>query len=482
MTRKRLFGLSLLMLALLPFLMQCGQKSAAKKMTAPDLISSLKEGKPAYSKAEIQAYIDELTPVVEKATGRKLIIVPQCKLVDRKELVSVLKEELIPQLKQLMPQATKTEIEYQAETTAEIYSMVMIGKYGFKTHTLYMLPGNMEPLMNLAKVDKKLRMPVLKLMVAHEMVHCLQDQEVGLDTFIQNSKTEDEAMAKNAAMEGHATFVMEEVAHELKLTDAAKEFERLNSPGLLKDIDPATELGFNIEASRLSQIYMTGRDFMAWHAKQGGTDKLWQIMNNPPTSTSMIIHPETYSVDAAVKTDYESALNGCDKLFGIKNSDVKNTSIGEIALRSVYYNMEPKTRDEILSDLEHVQAYVATNGNSVANVSLYIMKNTSTSPRFISALEDMARLNIKKLQKSTVVKIDEFIIADFKEVKAKAASKVSFIQKSDGSVYNYSIIRIARGRIMMEICTINLIITDKKAAIIAESIFNKLPAAITSEL
>lgn len=77
---------------------------------------------------------------------------------------------------------------------AELYAEQIVGYYDPDSTTLYVIEG----------VPRDALRPVL----AHELVHALQDQHIALDSLISLERGNDRQMAAQAAIEGHATLVM----------------------------------------------------------------------------------------------------------------------------------------------------------------------------------------------------------------------------------------------------------------------------------
>src|SRR4029453_8963832 len=96
----------------------------------------------------------------------------------------------------------------------------LLGKYGFVDGTVYLLAGNVRPLFKLCDTDEKQLPAIVKLVVAHELTHALQDQELDLKTTLAAIKNVDASLAISAAIEGQAVFVQDSVGQALEL-DAA---------------------------------------------------------------------------------------------------------------------------------------------------------------------------------------------------------------------------------------------------------------------
>src|SRR5207253_8954415 len=75
-----------------------------------------------------------------------------------------------------------------------LYTEQVAGYYDPETKTFYVVQGT----------SRETLRPVL----AHELVHALQDQHVNLDSLISNNRDNDRQSAAQAAIEGQATVVM----------------------------------------------------------------------------------------------------------------------------------------------------------------------------------------------------------------------------------------------------------------------------------
>ncbi len=100
----------------------------------------------------------------------------------------------------------------------DVYTEQVVGFYEPRTKTLYVVagatPGDFRPV------------------VAHELVHALQDQYVDLDSLVSPSRGNDRQLAAQAALEGHATLVM----FLLTLEDAGRPADPASLPDLAAEI------------------------------------------------------------------------------------------------------------------------------------------------------------------------------------------------------------------------------------------------------
>jgi uncharacterized iron-regulated protein len=139
------------------------------------------------------------------------------------------------------------------------------GYYSIKDKTLYLyddLAGNYE-----------------RGVLVHEMVHALQDQHFGLAKLHEANFDDDAELARDALIEGDATFTMIEVLKK-------------NQPRVAAMLDVPLEKAKNL---RNAFLYAQGARYVKALKEHGG----WQAVNNryrsPPEATASILHPEGVS-------------------------------------------------------------------------------------------------------------------------------------------------------------------------------------------
>ncbi len=153
--------------------------------------------------AGLAVMIDSLVPVISRTSGLPVRHPVAYRLQSRADarvfIDAQLDEELGPEV------LHGTERVYRAlglipdtldlrETLLALYTEQVIGYYDPKTDRLYVLEG----------VPADSAAPV----VAHELVHALQDQYTDLDSLVAPDRGNDRQMAAQAAAEGQATLVM----------------------------------------------------------------------------------------------------------------------------------------------------------------------------------------------------------------------------------------------------------------------------------
>ncbi|MDH5490986.1 MAG: hypothetical protein OEY14_03340 [Myxococcales bacterium] len=139
-----------------------------------------------------------------------------------------------------------------------------------------------------------------RLILVHELIHALQDQQLGLGTATRQRRDTDAENAFRAVVEGDATLGM--LDH--MLSERGLELDEFNQrPGgigrLLEGIDAGPSIGALADAPAIVRHtllapYARGVIFAAALHARGGWPAIDSAHARPPTSTEQVLHPEKY--------------------------------------------------------------------------------------------------------------------------------------------------------------------------------------------
>ncbi len=240
---------------------------------------------------ELTRLVDSLRPAVERATGLAFRSPTPSALRDRAELRAFLltkldedfpveREEGIAAVYRLLGLLPDT-LQLRA-LLLDLYTEQVAGFYDPVTRTLYGLRGA-DPAQ-------------LRLVLAHELVHALQDQHFNLRRFENWPKGDSDAqLAAHALIEGDATLAMLQYVTK----------NPLRALGFLKSMGGA---GLNSEQlnkaprSLRETLLFPYQEGMAWARvvhQNGGWGDVSKAFSNLPQSTEQILHPEKYFVQEA---------------------------------------------------------------------------------------------------------------------------------------------------------------------------------------
>lgn len=245
--------------------------------------------------ARLEVLIDSLLPGIAETSGLEVRRPVRYELQSRSEarafIVRQLDEEMGP------AELAGLERSYRAfgllPDTVELRSLLLellteqvVGYYDPPTDRLYVVEG----------VPASTAGPV----VAHELVHALQDQHTSLDSLVAAERGNDRQMAAQAAAEGQAMLVM------LALQAAESSGQRID-PGALPDLGPLMRPTLEAENARFPVFRDAPRLvretlIFPYIAGAGFVQVLYRHTEGPgppvpfgdllPQSTEQVMHPE----------------------------------------------------------------------------------------------------------------------------------------------------------------------------------------------
>lgn len=447
-----------------------------------EILDLLAEGEPAYTNQQAQEWVDQLLPIVERVTQRSFVKRPTVQLGNRKQLAESLVRDLLPQMHYYhtdQHQHTGVTELMLAKGQARLLAPAILGKYGIIDQVLYLAPTNLQPVIDIMEIDNDLIEPMTMLIVAHELTHALQDQIVGLKPYLNYTASFSSNQAAQATIEGHAVFIEELVAKELGYEEAAQTFARLLSSNPFSIDDPEFQELMDMVTTPQEQIYLGGRDFISYHYQKGGMERVWEILENPPTSTTMISAPSTYGTELAVDINLSEILDGIETFYGKGRANwvINEMAYTSIELRSLYSMLDSDVRNDIASSVQ--QTYVRTTSqygkSGSVTISVMMLMNDSFGPRFIKANEDMLQQQSYYLINAEYNRTSNFSIVEFEGIKADIARLLSFdVQHGNGaSTLNVSL-RVLRGNVLIEISDDHINLDDKALTSIVEEIFKRI--------
>lgn len=255
----------------------------------------------AESPRDLARVIDRMLPALERLSGldrtETLRVRRQSRDGARRYVERRLDEELSPAERDAV-RRTYVALGLLPDTLdldallLDLYTEQVLGYYDPSERTLFVVSGE--------------SVSELQPVIAHELVHALQDQHTNLDSLIASERGNDRQTAAHAAMEGHAMLVM---------------FALLAEQAARTTVDPATlpnpaeELGPALEAQNdaypvfrrapaviretLLFPYLGGVDFVhtLWNARRPRERYPAPLDSLLPQSTEQIMHPEERFID-----------------------------------------------------------------------------------------------------------------------------------------------------------------------------------------
>jgi hypothetical protein len=278
-TKRR--GLTLLALVALAGASGCGGSEAASTDAAS-------------ADTALERMARELVPEVERRSGLSFREPPRLARASRERLEAFLRDELSEQLP-----------EERARAVRDVYA-----RMGLMPDTLDLrgllrglyleqVVGYYDPAADTLFVRDDVASSRVRAVLLHELVHALQDQHLDLDSLMEaRHDSNDAGTAAQAALEGHATFVMAE--WELSATTGG-EVDLTRMPDLAQMIPrsaldslpsmPALSGAPRIVRETLIFPYLGGLSFIQalW---RGAPERPSPLGRYLPTSTEQVLHAE----------------------------------------------------------------------------------------------------------------------------------------------------------------------------------------------
>jgi hypothetical protein len=342
----------------------------------------MKDGKSFYTLDQANKIAMELIPVIEKVAGKKFKKNPVIKLLDGKEIKNILIREA--DIKML--NNSNKLIEERNKILPHITSMYF-GLYGSRDQTVYLLPKRIEPICKILNLDKEYGIKIVKVLIAHELTHALQDQYLNLWDQRNNLPGKEELDAYSAAIEGHAVFVAKEVGRQIGL-----KADIINLFPLVKSIKQKFHTQHRIQQmkafqSPLKNIYSLGEIFINYHHSKEGNKLIWQILSNPPVNVTMILNPELYSSQPYSYVNYKHIL---ENLYNYqdhyKNHQFiyKNHSSSQLDLRLSFRNVDIPQKEILLSKIKHYQSLlIYSHEILLAQISFIVLENSQYASQYV---------------------------------------------------------------------------------------------------
>jgi hypothetical protein len=254
-----------------------------------------------FDDAWLRGVVERIRPVVERECERTFRTPPQIGTADVGDVARAMQADVAPGVEVFLRGQPRARIDRAIRLRAELFASGILGKYGFASKEVYVVPQvARSQLARVRRSDADVE-TVLQLVVAHELVHALQDQELDLMARLRAAGDNDRLEALAMLIEGHAVFCSERVAHALGLQDAIVPLRSV----MVGHHDPAHEPAADLVTRRIRGAgiltYLHMAEFFAREHARGGHEGLWQLLAAPATTTRELIlqQPTTACADAS---------------------------------------------------------------------------------------------------------------------------------------------------------------------------------------
>ncbi len=343
---------------------------------------------------ELAALVDSLMPGVAKATGLEFKSTPVTAVRTREQvrtyLLAKLAKELPParldgivttyRLLGLIPDTLDVQ-----KLFVDLYTEQVAGFYDPDSTKLFAVAGG----------DRA----QLRLVLAHELVHALQDQYVPLDSILGSTDDADRLAAAQAVLEGQATLV------SLIAILPGQDF--VNDDGFWENF--RDQLRGNASSMKvfstaplilregLTFPYVQGAEWLRWFAKNHAGDQ--PFGDRLPRSTEQILHPDRYAAK-----DMPVVVRFTDDTTGVLHED----TFGEFeiaVLRSVLVGInEVPTQVAFGWGGDRMRLLASSEGAALVWVTVW--DDSRVAARFKTQIADRLAARVRPGYRTTAEALD----------------------------------------------------------------------------
>ncbi|MCB9879673.1 MAG: hypothetical protein H6835_18930 [Planctomycetes bacterium] len=188
------------------------------------------------SAEQLATHVARLVPMVERCVGRRFVTPPKVRTADGASWYALVELEF-PEVRDLDLQVATTFALYLPERDEVVLSSYVASRLG----------------------DDDAGARSAAAILAHELVHVLQDQHFALPSRLRVAEDRWQKQVLRALLEGHATLIEERIMTQLGAPDAEAQMRRRHRRGA-------------------GLVYLRGRDYLASLEKEGGADAVVQAL------------------------------------------------------------------------------------------------------------------------------------------------------------------------------------------------------------
>lgn len=246
---------------------------------------------------------------------------------------------------------------------------------------------------------------ILRVIIAHELTHVLQDQHFGLDRLQNSATNSDQLLAHQALAEGDATLVEFLWSFDRAgqaVSDA--ELQRIINNIINTAVNETDEIPDFLSEQQIG-IYYRGLAFVFELKKRGGWATVNRAYTTPPMSMEHILHPDKYfSGESLEKIALPDLAN---EPFAGNWELLDRDTLGELGLRIIFNTFDVNTPSHSAAAGWHGDQYVVLKhrqDNTPALVLFTTWDTEQDATEFKTAYENVLAI---KHRGSTDFKIEQ---------------------------------------------------------------------------
>lgn len=423
--------------------------------------------------ARLRTMVDRIAPAVERASGRQFRKPPVAQLADLGDVMRSLRTDIEPSLRAFHRGQPQARIQRAIQLRADVLAASLIGKYGIGSGEIYVLAHMVDANLDLFGIDRELGEDLLQLVIAHELVHALQDQEIELAAKVAATTDLDRTHALNMLIEGHAVFCSERAAKELGIERAIEPLRRIFI-GRTTETQLTSQIALRSMRHLGTTYYLDGAALFTATVDADGVDAAWRLLADTVPESRRLLLPDAVPPPPS---DPLPALDGIESLFGQGNWTIGRGSVGAIQLRS---ELLPKVDDlsKLLPQLSG-GAVAELRGASQAVWALVMVlafADAGAADRFVALAEDAAGIDASTLHRELPagVRVD-FAGGDAKAPDGIAGRRWTQQPQRAPGLTRCELSWFRRGRHVLQLTQVTTQLDDERLLQLVAKVFASLP-------
>lgn len=422
-------------------------------------------------------------PLIEEVTGLKFRKNVEFRFVTPEEMGKVANRRILRQMKRIYPEANPKHLESQALAFSEFYAEIIPEMYEFAEGALYVVPDNFQRNIILLKPGREQIKNLLTLLLVHDLVHALDDQQYAAGRRIMNIKDQEELGAFESILEGHAIFVTRQVSRKLGIKEEDFLLASRLSGGELGEASPFEQQAAQYVSTQFRQVYLCGEKFVRFVFEKEGQRGISRLFSAPPRSKSVILEPQAYYKKVLLaQEDYINLLSVIEKVLPEPGDWKKRAGrMDEMVLRSGFsVGLSTKEIEEALSGFKEgfVVSYIKGEAALVSMV-LFRFGNDGNAVYFLNAEDKSMKSKWERIKATPGVAVS--VLQD-KRVSISPSDRAIikeavFAPNPTQRTYNFIVIAAYRN-FLLELSFVNYKIENQQAFDLISGLFKSLDAKL----
>lgn len=423
------------------------------------------EGEAAFTSAQVDGWVSELSPIVEQAAGRRFLRKPAVKVVSRAAFAAALARDLAAQ------GDDSSDAAGGSPSVAERLAVIMAARYVAADQTIYVPGRSLKPLLAALRIQEDRLEPLIKLVLLHELAHALQDQHIGVNRLLRSAGNPGHAWTIKQLLEGQAVLVQRLATARLRLNAGSVDANRLiparATPELLSSLPTPQR-----EVLRHHHLAHGGATGAMVNRFAGDSRRIWELLRNPP---EIVFRPPPAPSQGEV-------LRGLDARFGRSWDKVDFAAGRADVVMNQFRTLDPAAMRQIAASVRHVQimncrANISDLVPVLGNVTLFILADPKRAPALVGYINEAQRRSIEKGPLADIGTIEPGKQRELKLSGDRKAFAVRWSQAlSETARLRQSLYLAIHGRYVVQVLSVNFDPSDAAVASIINEVLSRVTA------